>query len=87
MAFLALMSIALAAVISLIANHTMSIHGLSLGETISYGGMDFSTYYTELNWRSFWLPALAVFGSALLVSIFPGMKAARTRPARTMRMH
>ncbi len=85
--FLALMSIAVAAVVSLIANHTMSIHGLSLGETISYGGMDFSTYYTELNWRSFWLPGLAVFGSAVIVSIFPGLKAAHTEPARTMRMH
>lgn len=85
--FLALMSIAVATVISLIANHTMSIHGLTLGETISYGGMDFSTYYTELNLRSFWLPGLSVFGSALLVAIFPALKAAHTKPARTMRMH
>jgi ABC-type lipoprotein release transport system permease subunit len=42
---------------------------------------------SEINARSFYIPAITVIISATLVSIFPAVKAARTNPARSMRIH
>jgi putative ABC transport system permease protein len=87
MAILALGSIAVGTVIALAVNYALSIHGIALSDPYTYGGVTFDRFRTEINLRSIMIPALTVFFAAVVVAIFPGMKAARTDPARSMRMH
>ncbi len=84
---LALLSIGVSIVLSFIINYLFSLHGLQVPEPYYYGGMEFTHFRTVVNAKSFYIPALTIFGSALLVSIFPAIKAARTEPAATMRIH
>ena len=85
--FMALIGIALGCVVAFITNSILSVHGLSLTTPFTYGGIEFKEMNAEINARSFYIPAIAVFFSAFLVSIFPAVKAARTPPARAMRMN
>jgi len=84
---LAGVSILLGALLGFGANTLLSNHGIKLGEGFSYGGMTFDTMYSEVNTRSFLIPALTVLLCSTLVSLYPSLKAARTDPAKTMRMH
>jgi putative ABC transport system permease protein len=68
-------------------NTILSHHGVKFSSGLTYGGMVFDTMKSEVNLRSFTIPALTVIVSAVLVSLFPALKASRTEPARTMRMH
>lgn len=84
---LSVLSMAFGAGLGLGANAFLARHGIRFGSGITYGGMVFDTMRSEINVRSFVIPALTVIISALLVGFFPALKAARTEPARTMRMH
>ncbi len=84
---LAVMCILLGIGVGLLLNYIFSIHGISLAEPFTYGGMKFQDMRTEINLRSFCIPGITVFIVATLVSLFPAVKAARTDPARSMRMH
>ncbi|HUT07404.1 MAG TPA: FtsX-like permease family protein [Candidatus Latescibacteria bacterium] len=86
-AFLAVICILLGSVVALILNSYVSAHGIRLSEPISYGGIKLASMNTELNLRSFLIPALTVLATAGLAALFPSLKAARTVPAKTMRMH
>ncbi len=86
-AVMTIISILIGCIISLIIN---SFFYLELPESLgslTYGGVEFKTMYSELNARSFYIPAVTLFFSALIVSIFPALKAARIAPAKAMRMH
>ena len=48
--------------------------------------MQYTTVTAEVNLRSLVVPSLTVFISAILVSILPAVKAARTDPARAIRL-
>lgn len=74
-------------VVGLILNYIFSVHGYTLPEPLTYGGMKFQHMMSEVNFRSFYIPAITVIISATLVSLFPAIKAAHTDPARSMRMH
>ncbi len=67
-------------------NYWLSIEGVLLPTAFTYGGMEYDRMYTEINARSFYIPAITVMLSAIFVSIFPGLKAARIAPARAMRI-
>ena len=69
------------------ANMILSQHGIKFSSGLTYGGMVFDTMKSEINLRSFVIPAVTVMISAVLVGFFPALKASRTEPARTMRMH
>jgi len=69
------------------ANHYFAVRGFSAGYEFTYGGIEFTRMYTEVNARTFWIPALSVMVSALLVSIYPAARAAHTPPAQAMRLH
>ncbi|MFZ0390475.1 MAG: FtsX-like permease family protein, partial [Calditrichia bacterium] len=84
---LALCSIFIGAILSLIVNYIFSRYGITLPQSFTYGGMEFTTMYTEINFRSFAIPAVTILFSAALISLFPALKAARTEPAKAMRMH
>ncbi|MCP4703771.1 MAG: ABC transporter permease [candidate division Zixibacteria bacterium] len=86
-AVMAIISLLIGTLIALITNSTFSWElPESLG-SITYGGVEFKTMTSELNARSFIIPAITVFFSALFVSILPAVKAARIAPAKAMRMH
>lgn len=85
--FLAVFSILLGVVAGFFINLYLSHHGITLTEPFSYGGMKFTHMMSEINWRMFVIPAITVFVSAVLVGFFPALKAGRTEPAKTMRMH
>jgi ABC-type lipoprotein release transport system permease subunit len=84
---LAVICVILGTVVGLFLNYLVSVQGFSLPEPISYGGMDFQHMRAEINARSFYIPTVTVILAAILVSIFPAFKAARTDPARSMRVH
>ncbi len=84
---IALASIIIGIVLSVIVNYLLSINGVTLPQPFTYGGVEFRKMYSEVTARSIYIPAITVFLSATLISIFPAFKAARTEPAKAMRMH
>ncbi|MBN2408318.1 MAG: ABC transporter permease [Candidatus Aminicenantes bacterium] len=84
---LSLIAMTLGAGLGLGVNALLSKYGIRFSSGLTYGGMVFDTMKSEINLRSFVIPALTVFVSALAVSLVPAVKAARTEPAKTMRMH
>lgn len=86
-AIMAVFSIVAASLVSLVLNSALSSVGIPLPVSIDYGGMTFDEMYTEVNTRSFVIPILCVLFSATFISVFPAIKAARTRPAVAMRAH
>lgn len=91
-AILALISIIAGSALSLGANSYLAAHGIKMSafsksiENFTYGGMKWDVLRSEVNAQSFLIPAVTVLLSALTVSLFPAFKAARTEPARTMRI-
>ncbi|MFH2107529.1 MAG: FtsX-like permease family protein [Chrysiogenia bacterium] len=79
--------IVLGTAVGLLLNYLFSIHGISMSEPMTYGGIKFQHMFTEINTRSFAIPAVTVLLSATLVGFFPALKAAHTDPARAMRVH
>jgi len=84
---LAIISLFIGTGLGFAANSFLSTHGISFGQALTYGGMKFETMYAEVNVRSFAIPAVTVLLSAILISLFPAIKAAKTEPAKTMRIH
>jgi putative ABC transport system permease protein len=84
---MAIFSIIFGFVVALILNSILAAHGIKLGMEFSYGGMTFDTFKSEINARSFIIPAITIFLSASIVGLFPAIKAARTDAAKSMRMH
>lgn len=82
---LALFSIILGSLVTFLLNSYMAQRGIQLGTPIDWGGMQLEYMRGEVNLRSFYIPAVTVIFTALVVSIFPALKAARTEPAKTMR--
>jgi putative ABC transport system permease protein len=78
-------SVGLGIAISLLVNWYLSIHGITIPISITYGGVAFDRMYTEINARSLYIPMITVMLSAMLVGVFPALKAAHTEPARAMR--
>jgi ABC-type lipoprotein release transport system permease subunit len=48
--------------------------------------MEMRSFTTEVNARTLTIPALTVLFSALFVSLWPAVRAARTEPARSIRI-
>ncbi len=84
---IAIASICVGAILGILINYLLSINGIKLPQEFTYGGMKFGTMYTEVNMRSLIIPAVTVMLSAIIVSLFPAIKAARILPAKAMRTH
>ncbi len=84
---IAVFSIVIGALLGSFFNYLLSFHGITLPQAFTYGGMEFREMYTEVNARSIYIPLITVILSATLVSIFPALQAARTEPAKAMRIH
>ncbi|MFO7731071.1 MAG: FtsX-like permease family protein [Spirochaetia bacterium] len=83
---LALFSILIGSLITFLLNTYMAEYGLHLSSPINWGGVQLETMRGEVNLRSFVLPSLTVVMTSLTVCFFPAIKAARTEPAKTMRV-
>ena len=82
---LALLSLIPGILVGIGANAWLSDHGLGLGTSITYGGITFDRYVSDLNPTMFLIPMATILITAFLVGLFPALMAARTEPARTMR--
>jgi len=83
---LALLAIVIGSILTFFLNLYMAEHGLHLGSPINWGGVQLEYMKGEVNFRSFFLPAVTVALTSLAVCLFPAIKAARTEPAKTMRV-
>ena len=82
---LASVGVVLGLALSLGINYLLSIYGITLPETLTYGGVEFRVMHAELNLRSYWIPGAVVFLSSLLVAIIPALRAAHVAPVKAMR--
>ncbi len=73
--------------LSLPLNYLLSQHGIPMPQSFTYGGMEFTHYYSTVNTNSLFIPAITVMLSALLVSLLPALRAAKVAPWRAMSMH
>jgi putative ABC transport system permease protein len=85
--FLSLLAMVIGAGLGLGTNVLLARHGIKFSEGLTWGGMVFDTMKSEVNLRSFAIPAVTVIVCAVLVTLIPALKAARTEPAKTMRLH
>jgi putative ABC transport system permease protein len=83
---MALLSVCFALIVAYAINYAFSVIGIPIPQ-VEYGGVTFKEMYTEINVRSFIIPLLCVVLSAVVISVFPALKAARTQPAAAMRYH
>ncbi|MHB9156025.1 MAG: ABC transporter permease [Endomicrobiales bacterium] len=86
-AVLAAISIVVGALLGSLANYLVSLRGIALPQSFTYGGVKFERLYAEISARSLYIPAITVFVTATLVSLFPAVHAARTDPAKSMQAH
>ena len=86
-AIIAVGSIIIGALMGVLSNYLLSVYGVSYAEGFTMAGVEFGTMYAEVNLPSLMIPATTVFVSAVIVSLFPAIKAARIMPARAMRIH
>ncbi len=85
--FLAVLSILPASALSLLGNYALSIQGIPLPTAIEYGGIQWDEIISKVSFKSLWLPGLVVFVTAVVVSVFPALRAARITPVKAMRAH
>jgi ABC-type lipoprotein release transport system permease subunit len=83
--FMSIIGIIIGSILAYIANAILAAHGVSLGQSFTYGGVEFTTMYSENNLRCFYIPAISVIVSAMIISIFPALKAAHVAPVKAMR--
>ncbi len=84
-AVMIIISLIIGFILSLIVNYLLSTTGIPMPFKFSYGGVEFTRWYSEVNARSLYIPGITVAVVALLVSIFPASRAARIAPAKAMR--
>ncbi|MCK5832033.1 ABC transporter permease [bacterium] len=75
------------AIVGSAVNFALSRGGIVYPEPYEIGGILVDTMKSEVNLRTIFEPAIAVFFTALIVSIFPALRAAKTEPAKSMRFH
>lgn len=80
-------SILIGAMLGVLFNYLLSVYGVSYAEGFTMAGVEFGKMYGEVNVSCLMIPATTVFVSALIVSLFPAIKAARIMPAKAMRIH
>ena len=86
-AIMSAISIVVGTIVGLGVIHLLSIKGITMPTPMTWGGMEFTGMRTIVNARSFYIPAITVFVTAIVVGIFPALRAARVVPARVMRTH
>jgi ABC-type lipoprotein release transport system permease subunit len=83
--FLSILSIIIGTGIGVLANWWFHVYGVTYPTPIEYGGYIFERLTSEITLRSIAIPPLIIIGTALMVSIWPAMRAARIIPVKAMR--
>ncbi len=83
--YLSLLSIMVGITCGIIANWILSVHGIVLSNPIEWGGFLFDTITAKVTVRSVIIPAAVIIATAILVSIPPGIRAARITPVKALR--
>jgi len=83
---LAVGSIALGAILGIGVNFFFSKVGIPYNMDFDVSGFIFEEMTSRVTAQTIYLPAAIVFFTAMLVGIFPAIFAAKTEPAKTMRM-
>jgi ABC-type lipoprotein release transport system permease subunit len=78
-------SIAVGSALGTAVNLYLSRHGFKLSQAFTFGGMVLDTLRVEISARCYIIPTVLVLASALIVAVYPALKAARTDPARSIR--
>lgn len=78
-------SIAIGTIAATLINYYFQVNGISLGESFSYGGITFDVMYAEISFKSYWIPSLIIVFTSIIVSLYPGYKAAKTSAVDAMR--
>jgi len=86
-ALMACIGILIGTALSLPINYLLSQHGIPMPQSFTYGGMEFTHYYSTVNVHSLSIPGITVMLSALVISVLPALKAAKVAPSRALRMH
>jgi ABC-type lipoprotein release transport system permease subunit len=82
---LALLSIVIGSVTGVLTNWWLSVYGISYPVPIEYGGYVFDKLTARITLRTLVMPALIIFGTAVSVSLWPAVRAARIIPVRALR--
>ena len=84
-AFLSLISIFAGIILASGINHYLAVHGIKMPSPVDIGGIKFDTMLSIVSWRTIWIPGITTLSAAILVSVFPGIRAARIKPVNAMR--
>jgi ABC-type lipoprotein release transport system permease subunit len=84
-ASMAVVSIIIGCFVGVGVNYLLSLKGVPMPQQFTYGGMEFSRFYTEVNAHSLYVPAVTVFVTSVIVGLFPAIKASRVAPAQALR--
>ena len=68
-----------------LVNYIFTRVGIEVPTAMEVGGFAIETMVSEINAKTYWMPGVIVFTAAMLVSLFPAIKAARTVPVEAMR--
>lgn len=83
--FLSILSIIAGTGIGVLANWWFHVYGVTYPTPIEYGGYIFERLTSEISLRSIIFPPLIIIGTALMVSIWPAVRAAKIIPVKAMR--
>lgn len=82
---LAMLSVCAGTVGGLLGNWYFSVYGITYPEPIEWGGILIDRALARITPRSIYLPTLTIIATALAVSIWPGIRAARIVPVKALR--
>lgn len=84
-AFLSIIAIFGGTILGLLLNYWLSIDGIDLPKPIEWGGFVWDNIRSKITPVTVWMPAIVTFCTAVFVSIFPAIRAARIAPVTAMR--
>ena len=82
---LSIFAVIIGSVISFVAHILLTVYGIPLTTPIEYGGMRFTLYQSIMSFDTYWIPALLIVITAVIVSIFPAISSARKKPIEAIR--
>ncbi|MCK5506411.1 MAG: FtsX-like permease family protein, partial [Thermodesulfovibrionia bacterium] len=83
--YLSILSIIIGTIGGIVANWILSVHGITLHNPIDWGGFLFDTITAKVTIRSMIIPVAVIVSTAIVVSIPPGIRAAKIQPVKAMR--
>ena len=83
--YLCLMGMAIGIFFSYLVNWYFSVHGISLGTKMEFGGVVWEEMFSSLDPLAFIIPSAIIFLSTLLVGLYPAFLAAKVTPTEAMR--